>query len=191
MDTSGIKILAEDDIPYSTFADATHYQASNPLVFGAMLKSLGIDYRDFTFVDVGSGKGRTLLLAAQYGFKRIVGIEFDRQLHETAVRNVNQYRTTTGSRRQVECLHADGTRWAPATDKVVLYLFNPFGASCLAALLANVQESLKSGPANEIYVLYLHPVHEQVFAQFDVFSQVCRSEKHDFVVYATIPVRAA
>lgn len=39
------------------------------------LESLVIDYSDYTFIDIGSGMGRNLLIASEYPFQRIIGIE--------------------------------------------------------------------------------------------------------------------
>src|SRR5438552_13937135 len=48
------------------------YQPTEPSLFHEMLKALKIDFREFTFIDLGSGKGRVLLMAANYPFRRIV-----------------------------------------------------------------------------------------------------------------------
>ena len=44
-----------------------------------ILADLGIYYPDCVFLDLGAGKGRALLLASQFPFKRIVGVEFSIQ----------------------------------------------------------------------------------------------------------------
>src|SRR5207237_3599958 len=49
------------------------YQPTEPSLFHEMLNALNIDFREFTFIDLGSGKGRVLLMAANYPFRRIVG----------------------------------------------------------------------------------------------------------------------
>ena len=49
-----------------------------------------------TFVDLGSGKGRTLLIASEY-FKRVKGIEFSEKLCEIAKRNIMIYRKKKGT----------------------------------------------------------------------------------------------
>src|SRR5207245_5268496 len=45
-----------------------------------------------TFVDFGCGKGRALVLAAEHGFRRVLGIECDAQLFAAAQRNARAYR---------------------------------------------------------------------------------------------------
>ena len=49
------------------------YQPTDPALFQEMMASLPIEFDQFTFVDLGSGKGRTLLMASEYPFRKIAG----------------------------------------------------------------------------------------------------------------------
>lgn len=42
----------------------------------AIAKSVPL--QDYDFLDFGSGKGRTLLMAASFPFKKITGVEFSK-----------------------------------------------------------------------------------------------------------------
>ena len=57
------------------------YQPTDAALFQEMMASLPIDFSEFTFMDLGSGKGRTLLMASEYPFRRIVGVEILPELH--------------------------------------------------------------------------------------------------------------
>ncbi len=61
------------------------------------LASLDINYRDYTFIDFGSGKGRSLFAASNFPFAKIIGVEFNRFLHDTAVKNTTTYRVINSS----------------------------------------------------------------------------------------------
>lgn len=67
------------------------YLPTSTLAFQSIMRNLPTDVSEYVFVDFGSGKGRTLLLAAEFNFKRIIGVEFARELHDTAVKNVKNY----------------------------------------------------------------------------------------------------
>src|SRR6266496_57342 len=78
------------------------YQPTEPAAFHEMLDALQqcpadnqttLNFRDFTFLDLGSGKGRTLLMASDYPFRRVVGVELLPALHGIAVRNLAQYKS--------------------------------------------------------------------------------------------------
>ena len=68
------------------------YQPTEPTLFEEMLASLKIDFRNFTFIDLGSGKGRALLLASAYPFRRIVGVELLPALNRIAQENLENYK---------------------------------------------------------------------------------------------------
>ncbi len=58
------------------------YQPSDPALFHEILHSMPIPVDGLTFVDLGSGKGRTLLMASEYPFQRIIGVEILAELNE-------------------------------------------------------------------------------------------------------------
>jgi predicted RNA methylase len=66
------------------------------------MRQLPRDLSDFVFIDVGSGKGRVLLAAAQYKFKRVLGVELTQELHEHAQRNIVAFRGP----RQTDAVHS-------------------------------------------------------------------------------------
>ena len=64
------------------------YQPSDPDDFRSLVEALPFDLTDYVFVDLGSGKGRILLLASRYPFRGVVGVEFAHELNEVAERNI-------------------------------------------------------------------------------------------------------
>ncbi len=62
-----------------------------PNIFTTRISSLLIDYRQFVFVDFGFGKGTALLLATEFPFKRIIGVEFSPELHRIAEENIKRF----------------------------------------------------------------------------------------------------
>jgi len=77
------------------------YQPTEPVLFEEMLASIKIDFRNFTFIDLGSGKGRVLLLASDYPFRQIVGVELLPALNRIAQENLRN--------EQSQCCHAFGS----------------------------------------------------------------------------------
>ncbi len=66
--------------------------ASSPAIaLRYAIASLGIDVRRFVFVDLGSGKGRALLVASTLPFLRVEGVEFSAELHQIALDNIRKY----------------------------------------------------------------------------------------------------
>jgi hypothetical protein len=100
------------------------YQPTEPALFHEMLAALGIDFADFTFVDLGSGKGRTLLMASEYSFRRILGVELLPELNRVAQVNLEKYKSETQKCFHVESCCGDACEFAFPPEPMVLYLFN-------------------------------------------------------------------
>lgn len=145
---------------------AVEYAPTSPVRFCVKLSSLGIRFEDYVFVDLGSGKGRVLLLASEFPFRRIVGVELSEALHQTAVRNIAAYRRRTRQCRTVESIRADAASFPLPPEPLVLYLYNPFHEEILTALLANLRQSLQEHP-RAVVLVYSNPVHRQLLDNAD------------------------
>src|ERR1700693_3337466 len=106
------------------------YQPTESILLHEMLDALHqqtrLDFRDFAFLDLGSGKGRTLLMASDYPFRRIVGVELLAALHQAAQENLSKYRSESQKCVALESICADATEFHFPAEPTVLYLFNPF-----------------------------------------------------------------
>ena len=103
-------------------------------------------------MDLGSGKGRVLLLASEYPFRRVVGIEFAQELNEIAERNVALYGSARRRCDDVRTVTADAADYLLPDEPVVLYLYNPFAPEVLRRHLERNRGSLESG-SRPVYVL--------------------------------------
>ena len=92
IDTSKIVEVEELGIYDESTRHSSPYQPTRVRHFHQLMKTLEFPIAS-VFVDFGSGKGRILLLASEYNFKRVVGVEISRQLCEMARRNVGLYET--------------------------------------------------------------------------------------------------
>src|SRR6516165_9854438 len=106
------------------------YQPTERELFHEMIGTLAehtkLDFREFTFIDLGSGKGRTLLMASDYPFQRIVGVELLPSLNEIAQQNLAQYQSESQKCFAIESTCADATTFDLPLTPLVIYLFNPF-----------------------------------------------------------------
>jgi SAM-dependent methyltransferase len=145
------------------------YQPTDAGLFQEMMAILPIDFREFTFVDLGSGKGRTLLMASEYLFRRIVGVEILPELHRAAEENIANYQSTTQQCRQIESICADASEFELPEGPLLLYLFNPLPEAELIQILENLEESLRRHP-RAVYVLYQNPLLERVLDESPSFK---------------------
>jgi tRNA1(Val) A37 N6-methylase TrmN6 len=117
-----------------------------------------LDPDKFAFIDLGSGKGRALFLAAAYPFKRIIGVEYAPELHEIAMRNTRTYRNPARKCADIQPVCADATSFAFPLLPTVCFMNNPFGEPLIAAVATRIDESVRASP-RPFFVVYLHANH--------------------------------
>lgn len=144
------------------------YQPTEPDLFREMLRKLEevqtVNFTEFTFIDLGSGKGRTLLMASEFPFRRAIGVELLPALNQIAQQNLAQYKSESQRCYALESICADATRFAFPIDPLVVYLFNPFPEAGLRRTLQNLMDSWREHP-RPTYLLYHNPQLEHVIRE--------------------------
>jgi SAM-dependent methyltransferase len=146
-DTGGVSPVWELDADSANARFAERYQAVPPDQLHAALRFLSEDWSDFTFVDLGCGKGRALIAASEHGFARIIGVEFAKSLVAIAKKNSE----ITGARAEVK--HEDAARFEFPQGNLVVFMYNPFRAE----VMRQVMENLARHSDGKLYVLYYRP----------------------------------
>jgi hypothetical protein len=130
------------------------YRPVSEKLFRAAIASAGIDASKFTFLDIGSGMGKALFMAADHPFKRIVGIEYARGLHEVAVRNLSTYRSNTQRCNAIESVHADALEYELPDGPLVLFIFNALAKDIMRQLLTRLDAGAASQDDRPIVLIY-------------------------------------
>lgn len=137
------------------------YQPIEPELFREMIGALNVDFGQYTFIDVGSGKGRALLLACEYPFRRVVGIELMPELNRIAEENTQKF---AGARRKCESIQSfcgDATQFQLPNEPLVILLFNPLPKAGLARFINNLERSIEGFPRS-LLILYANPIFEDI-----------------------------
>jgi SAM-dependent methyltransferase len=184
--------VPELDTDSSSREHAVRYEPSSVEEFELLMSKLKVDHQEFAFVDYGSGKGRVLLLAADYPFKRIVGVEFAESLTRIARTNIA---TLGPDAARIETILIDATNYDPPPDPLVLYFFHPFGLPALRQVLDRVRASLERDPRPAYLVVTGPPelaqtVEESGFERVDV-DELGWMTRGVFVAPATFAPHAA
>jgi hypothetical protein len=158
------------------------YQPSEPELFHHILGAARIPYEEFIFIDLGSGKGRTLLMASDYPFRLIIGAEIIPELHETAQQNIQRYRSENQKCFALEAWLGDARQFPFPPEPMLVYLFNPFPEDILRTVLERIRESVEQQP-REVCVIYHNLVHEGVFRSMHYLHPVHRT--HQYAIYRT------
>ena len=117
--------------------------------------------KDSVFVDFGSGKGRILLVAAKYGFKRVVGIEFSHDLCEEARKNLLLFRKKVGYDADINIIESDVVNYRIKDDENTFFLFSPFDEVITEAVIKNIRISFEKNP-RKILLIYNNPVYRNI-----------------------------
>lgn len=160
------------------------YFPTEPWLFEQIMEAMPIEHRQFTFVDLGSGKGRVVLMAAAHPFKQIVGVEFLRELHEIAERNVSRLAGGRGQCGDIRLVCGDAREFVFPGGDLVIYLFNPFPAPEVALILKRLEESVRKEPRT-VYVAYRYPESEHLLAACRWLRKAAGTKQ--WSVYRTLP----
>jgi hypothetical protein len=176
--TCGNADLADLTLVGNNIDHAVHYHPAHPKFLFEVFSSLKIDYSAYTFVDFGSGKGRALLVASEFSFSEILGVEFATELHEIACQNIRRYRSKTQKCKNVQSLNLDAAEFEVPSTPLVLYLYNPFRPSVLSIVLQRLQRSLNSHP-RDVILIYAAPFHAGLIEQQTALRCVEKSSYHN------------
>ena len=167
----------------------TAYYGIAPSLFDRALALVGSpvgpvsspDWSRFTFVDLGCGKGRALLLASRYAFHAIVGVELDPTLAAIAQANLHAFQAPWQQCRSLVALQADATAFELPPTAMLLYLYHPFLAPALKRVLRRLERSLRQHP-RELWLVYINPEAAHVLRSFPFLHEQSRT---------TLPIDAA
>lgn len=153
------------------------YQPSEPELFHHILDQLNIPHEQFTFADLGSGKGRTLLMASDYPFRRIIGAEVVPELHAIAESNIARYHSERQRCFRLEAWLGDARDFPLPNEPLVVYLFNPFPEDILKDVLEQLHGSFAEHP-REVLIAYHNLVHDALFRSSSFLESLRRTEQY-------------
>jgi hypothetical protein len=171
------KVQPEDfGVSSKSLAYASPYEAVTADVFDRMIRVIPIDHKKYIFIDLGSGKGRALMYAANFPFGKMIGVEFSPKLHEIARANISRFQSKVGHKDfELHCLPAEEYVF-PALD-TVLFLYNPFQAPVIASVLSRLEASLRIHP-RDLILLYRNPLFAELFDKQPFLQSVCRNSEY-------------
>lgn len=184
-DTLRWRKLEQLDVVGANKSHGVFYQPTRARALWKVLRDSGLT-AEGTFLDIGCGKGRTLILAAEYGFKRVVGVEFSALLCGIAESNLARYLRHSSRGTAFQVINADAAEYPIPDDVSVIFMFNPFDAVVMARVMRSLAASLQRRP-RDLHVIYSHPLHQAVLDGSGLFRGAVRHcfPQCDFLVYGT------
>jgi hypothetical protein len=137
--------------------DRVDYEPSGWLALRRTLCKREVSAGD-VFLDYGSGKGRVVLQAALYPFRRVIGVELSSQLHEVAVTNVDRCLHRLRC-QDIVLINSPAETYVVPDDVTVVFYFNPFGGDAFARTVQEIIASYDRNP-RPIRLIYYNPQEE-------------------------------
>jgi hypothetical protein len=187
VDTSGLVPAAHLITGHANDEHVTAYYGVAPSILRALIDH----WREtipphpisrYTFIDVGAGKGRGLLVASEYHFRKVVGIELNPAMVAIARQNVAHWTRThsedsTAQRlAPIEVLEEDALDFELPNTPALLFLFHPFEAPVLKQLLRRIETQFATRRANSsepaLDLIYVNAECANVLDRNPAFSQL-------------------
>jgi SAM-dependent methyltransferase len=168
-ETSGVvpvEMIASDRMMMSQI---NPYCGSQPSIIRRAIAALG-KTDEFHFVDLGCGKGRAMIVASEFPFRSITGVELSPRLAKTARRNVARIARRFPARTPVVITEGNAVTFPFPKGKVLLFFYHSFGVDLLKQLLSEI-ESFVLSANGLVYFIYYNPVHGSLLDASPTFSR--------------------
>jgi predicted RNA methylase len=143
------------DSPWSTDEHVFYSSVWYSEIF-SILRFLNPSQSD-VLIDIGCGKGRVTCCAARRHLRRVIGLDDIEEMISAAEANAQALRNRNTEIQIVRC-KAESFDYSEAT---IVYMYNPFGASTMQAVLDQIKSSLDQHQ-REIKIAYVNPKQEFV-----------------------------
>ncbi len=139
----------------------TAYYAMAPSRFQRVMESWLADEShpaigSYSFVDFGCGKGRAVLLASEFRFREVVGVELHASLAKIAEANVAAWKAARRAVCPVRIVCRDATEFASPPGPCLFYLFHPFRTPVLERLMERIETDFAGRPGM-LDLIYFNP----------------------------------
>lgn len=176
-DTGGLIPAAE--LRTGTTADrfVTAYYAVAPSILRSLLdlwQTLAnppLPLSRYTFLDLGCGKGRALILAAENPFLEVVGVELNPSLAAIARANLAAASHRSDPLAPIRLVEGDALQTPLPPSPTLVFLFHPFEAPAMRRLLRLIEAQFAPRPG-QIDVLYVNAEHATLLEQSPAFTTI-------------------
>lgn len=163
----------------SASSEYFHYQGASYLVLFRLFKELDERVKTYSFIDIGSGKGRVVFVAEHFGFNDLTGIELNEKLVKEANENLERY-ISKREASHIRFITKNALEVEYENRAALYFLFNPFSA----VILKKVLEKIIKTSTHETWFIYMNPLYKDVFNDYGI--QEVKRVKSGFYTEAII-----
>jgi SAM-dependent methyltransferase len=173
VDTSTVALI-DSQMPPESMAEAVRYEPANVGVLHHIFRSLPLRHQEYHLIDLGCGKGRTLLVASQYPFRKITGVELSPLTVRIAARNLERNtRRHTAQCKDVDVRCENAATFHMPPGNLLVTMYNPFLGKTFEQVVQNLHAAALTDPARRILIAYINPwLCEQTLEKSGCFHKV-------------------
>lgn len=155
---------------------STAYFGVAPSVFHSLLRRWlrtkpAARIEDSVFLDLGAGMGRAILLASEYPFRKVIGVELNPVLAGMARRNLAKWRAGETVQVPVKVIHGDAVSTPIPASPCLVFLFNPFGPSVMRRVVSRLAARFANRPG-ELDILYVNNEQDRMIEMQSGFTRI-------------------
>ena len=177
IDTTGADELKKLENKGIDITHATIYMPVSYTLLEEILRQLPASARKH-FLDIGSGKGRAMCIAAHHGFKKVTGIDFSKELCDAAKDNLDITKQKIPA-LHYEIINNDAFYFKIPADVDCIFFFNPFDEIMMSGVVDNILAGLQGHP-RKMYIIYVNPLHKELFIMAG-FKEIWYSKKMKYL----------
>lgn len=151
------------------------YQGVDSFVFKSVFQKLNRDFTNSTFVDLGCGKGKALILASDF-FQKLIGVDFSEEMCNICRKNIDKFSKRTGKTLEVEIINQDAAQYIIPENADVFFMYNSFHEPVISTVIDNIEKSLKINN-REIFIIYVNALYDNIFEKRDYQLLLSLSEE--------------
>jgi SAM-dependent methyltransferase len=159
-DTSGVVPVQRIASDMTLQSKISAYGGSQPSIIRRAIMALR-EVDEYHFVDLGCGKGRAMIVASEFPFRSICGVELSSRLTKIARQNLNRVRRCFPNRPPVSIVEGNAITSPLPEGKVALFFYHAFGAELLSQFIHELEGFLSRGNG-PVFFIYCNPVHGHV-----------------------------
>jgi SAM-dependent methyltransferase len=168
-DTSGFVSVRSLHVAPALQTKINFYGPSQPSIFRKAIAALGpVD--EYAFIDLGCGKGRCLLVATEFPFREVIGIELSTGLAEIARKNIARMKGKYPGRTAARVVEGNVLDFPFPEGKLIFYNYHAFRAEIIKSLVTRLENSAAENTPH-LFFVYYNAVHS---ACLDASSQFQR-----------------
>ena len=131
----------------------------------------------YSFIDIGAGKGRAMLVASELPFHQVIGIELNPAMATIARQNLDRWHkshatdSTAPRLAPIHLLEQDALTFDFPSTPTLVFLFHPFEAPVLKQLLRRIETQFAKRPGT-LDLLYVNAECRTLLDKHPAFTRL-------------------